>query len=297
VRHGDAGGVKPASFQYVAPATVDEVLQLLADDSLESKVLAGGQSLIPLMNLRLASPDRLIDTNNVRELAYIRQDLDGLHIGALTRHAEVQASASVRQMCPLLHEAVGFVAHSQVRNRGTIGGTLAHGDAAAEIPVSLLASDAVVTARSVDGERQIRIETFFQGYYTTALEPHELLVDVYIPATPAHTGSSFHEFARRTGDYAVGGAAVTVALDDEGTCLSARIALLAAGPAPLRAAEAERQAEGATLDDTTIDSVSRAAAAAAHPVNTTHGTTEYRRAVIQEMVSRALRQAVQRAGV
>lgn len=289
--------MKPASFQYVAPATVDEALALLADDSIESKVLAGGQSLIPLMNLRLAAPERLIDTNNLRELAYIRADIHGLHLGAMTRHAEVLASPSVRQMTPLLHEGAGFVAHSQVRNRGTLGGTLAHADAAAEIPVALLASDAVVTARSVAGERRIPMADFFQGYFTTALRVDELLVDVFVPAAPPHSGSSFNEFSRRRGDYAIGGAAVMLVLDDHGACESARIALLAAGPQPVRATVAEQLLVGHTLDEETIVAAAQAASSNAHPVTSIHGSTEYRQAVIQEMVARGLREAVQRAGV
>lgn len=289
--------MKPVSFDYAAPATLAETLRLLAEADVESKVLAGGQSLVPLMNLRLAAPERLIDINNLRELAYVREDMSGLHIGSMTRHAEVLDSASVRRICPLLHEAAGYVAHSQVRNRGTLGGTLAHADAAAEIPVALLASDAVMTARSLDGERQIPSQDFFHGYFTTDLRPDELLVDVYVPTAPAHSGSSFEEFARRNGDYAIGGAAVTVVFGEDGRCASARIALLAAGPAPMRALQAERLAEGEQLDAAVIDEVAREAAVFCNPVSSSHGTTEYRKAVIEEMVARALRRAVQRAGV
>lgn len=289
--------MKPASFEYVAPATVHEALLLLADDSIESKVLAGGQSLIPLMNLRLATPERLIDTNNLFDLAYILQDFQGLQIGAMTRHADVLTSPLVRQVCPLLHEAAGYVAHSQIRNRGTLGGTLAHADAAAEMPVALLASDAVITARSVEGERQIAAQDFFKSYFTTALRADELLVDVFVPNAAPHSGSAFREFARRRGDYAIGGAATVITLDNTGVCESARIALLAAGPAPVRARGAEHLAVGRSLDDEMVREVAIAAAAESNPVDSVHGTIEYRRAVIEQMVYQALREAVRRAGV
>ncbi|MCX6461069.1 MAG: xanthine dehydrogenase family protein subunit M [Actinobacteria bacterium] len=289
--------MKPASFEYVAPATVPEALHLLADDTVDSKVLAGGQSLIPLMNLRLAAPERLIDINNLRDLAYIRDDINGLHIGAMTRHTDVLASTSVRQMTPLLHEAAGFVAHSQVRNRGTLGGTLAHADAAAEIPVALLASNAVITARSIEGERQISVEDFFQGYFSTTLRADELIVDVFLPAMPPHGGSAFNEFSRRRGDYAIGGAAVVLVFDDQGICESARVALLAAGPQPVRAPASEGLLVGHRLDGELILAAAKAAASSANPVTSIHGSAEYRRAVIEEMVARGLREATQRAGV
>lgn len=293
----DASAVKPDNFEYFAPASVEEALRLLADDSLEAKVLAGGQSLIPMMNLRLARPECLVDINGLSDLSYIRKDTDGLHLGALTRHVELLTSPAVQHMIPLVHEAAGLVAHSQVRNRGTLGGTLAHADAAAEIPTALLASDATITARSLRGDRQIAMQDFFAGYFTTALEHDELLIDVFVPVAPPHSGSSFQEFARRKGDYAIGGAAVVLTLDDLGHCESARIALLASGPSPFRATEAEQFLMGRSLDEDSIAEAARVAAAAAEPVESVHGTPAYRRAVIEEMVARGLRRAITKAGV
>ncbi len=287
--------MKPAQFEYDDPSTIDEVLDLLARHGDECKILAGGQSLVPLMNFRLARPARLIDINGVSELAGIKRDGGKLVIGALTRHAEVERSNQVAEGWPLLHEAIGWVGHSQIRNRGTVGGSVAHADPAAELPATLAALDGRFLVRSKRGSRTLGWQQFFVAEFTTALAPDELVTAVEVPAQDASTGAAFVEFARRHGDFALGGAAVTVKLGADGRCESATIALLSAGPAPVRAAAAEQQLRGAKLDDAAIKSAAVEAVRGLHPTSDLHGSTEYRVRLLQTMTERALARAGQRA--
>jgi CO/xanthine dehydrogenase FAD-binding subunit len=224
--------VKPAPFEYAAPASVDEALGLLGDDA---RVLAGGQSLVPLLNFRLARPERLVDINGLSELAYLRASDGRLRIGALTRQAALERSPLVAERWPLLAQAIRLVGHPQIRNRGTVGGSIAHADPAAELPVAFSALDARLHAASGRGTRTIAAGDFFLGPLTTALEPDELLTEIEVPPLPDGARTAFVEHARTHGDFAIAGAAVVVAPGAD-----ARIALLGAGPAPLRAGDAER---------------------------------------------------------
>jgi carbon-monoxide dehydrogenase medium subunit/6-hydroxypseudooxynicotine dehydrogenase subunit alpha len=280
--------VKPPPFEYDAPASVDEALALLAEHGPEAKILAGGQSLVPLLNFRLARPARLIDVNNLGALAQVRRRDAELHVGALTRQSMLERSEMVAAHWPLLRQAIDFVAHAQIRNRGTVGGSIAHADPAAELPVALAALDGSVLVRSRRGERTIHWRELFLTHMTTSLEPDELLVEVRVPAQPQRTGTAFNEYARRHGDFALGGAAVTVTLDAAGVCERAAIALLAAAPTPLRATEAERTLVGRRVD---ADAAREAAAVAVrdiHPTGDIHGGPDYRRRLIEAMVRRAI---------
>jgi CO/xanthine dehydrogenase FAD-binding subunit len=285
--------MKPPLFEYDDPATVDEALSLLAEHGDEAKVLAGGQSLVPLLNFRLARPERLIDINKLDPLAYVRADDGVLRIGTLTRHATLECSPDVVARVPLLSEAVSLVGHVQIRNRGTVGGSVAHADSAAELPVAFAALEARYHVRSRDRERVIASDEMFVTHMTTTLEVEELLTEIEVPVPPPHTGAAFVEFARRHGDFALGGAAVLLTLDD-GVCTRARIGLLAAAPTPIRARAAEEWLLGAAIDARAAGEAARRAVADIHPTGDIHGGTDYRRALVETLVQRAILRAAER---
>src|SRR5881392_3909039 len=237
--------MKPPPLEYYAPTTREEALALMAEHGGEAKVLAGGQSLVPSMNFRLAQPSILVDLNGVADLFGIYADGEGgLRIRAMTRHRAVERSSLVAARAPLITEAMPDIAHPQIRNRGTIGGSLAHADPAAELPAVMLALDAAFRARSVTGERTIPASEFFKGMLETALAPDELLVEIGLPPMPDRSGTAFLEVARRHGDYALVGIAVVVTLDGQGRCKAARIALLSVGDGPVLAVEAAKTLTG-----------------------------------------------------
>jgi CO/xanthine dehydrogenase FAD-binding subunit len=288
--------VKPPVFEYFGGTDVDEVLGLLGQFGDDAKVLAGGQSLVPLLNFRLAAPARLIDVNGLGELAYVRRQGGALRVGALTRQVTMERSPLVAEHWPLLTDALGFVAHAQIRNRGTVGGSVAHADPAAELPVAFAALDARMHARSAErGDRVIGWRDFFVTHLTTSMEPDELLVEIEAPALPEGAGWAFTEYARRHGDFALGGAAAMVAMNGSGV-REARIALLGAADTPIRADAAEQALVGAEIDDDTAAEAARLAVQDINPTGDIHGSSEYRRLLIEAMVRRALVAAAQRAG-
>jgi CO/xanthine dehydrogenase FAD-binding subunit len=287
--------MKPAQFEYDDPQTEDEALDLLARHGDDCKVIAGGQSLVPLMNFRLARPARLIDINRIDSLSYIRREEGCLRIGAMARHTHLEHAEEVARGWPLLTEAVGWVGHAQIRNRGTIGGSVAHADPAAELPAAFAALDASFVVRSKRGSRTIGWDEFFVSEFTTALAPDELVTAVEVPALDPGTGTAFVEYARRHGDFALGGAAAIVKLGRDGRCERATIALLSAGPAPVRAEAAEQQLRGAKLDDSSIRAASAEAVKGLRPTSDLHGSTEYRIGLLRTMTERALTKAAQRA--
>lgn len=287
--------MKPPPFEYDDPRTVDEVLALLAEHGDEAKILAGGQSLVPLLNFRLARPERLIDINRVSELDYMRWEDGVLRIGALLRHSALERSQEVQERLPLVHQAVRLVGHSQIRNRGTVGGSVAHADPAAELPVAFTALDARFHVRSGRGERTLGADEFFVTHLTTSLEPDELLTEIEVPLPSTGTGAAFLEFARRHGDFALGGAAVLVGLGVDGRCESAAISLLAAAPTPLRRPDAEDWLAGRELDEETAQAAARMCIDDVEPTGDIHGSSEYRRSLAEVMVRRALLQAAKRA--
>jgi CO/xanthine dehydrogenase FAD-binding subunit len=288
--------VKPAGFDYFAPQSTGEALELLAQGPDDSKVLAGGQSLVPLMNFRLARPERLVDLNGLPELAYIERRNGDVVIGAMTRHAAIERSTLVANELPLLADAIGWVGHEQIRNRGTVGGSVAHADPAAELGAALAALDARMRLRSADGERVLPWSEFFVFGFMTALEPDEILVEVEVPALPAGAVTGFIEFARRHGDFALGGAAAVLVLDSGGVCQHARLSLLAAAPVPVRAAQAEELLVGSRIDGATIAAAADAAVAGIEPTGDIHGSTKYRIKLLRTMASRAIAAALAHGG-
>ena len=287
--------MKPAPFEYDDPRTLDDALDLLARHGDESKVIAGGQSLVPLMNFRLARPGRLIDINEVESLAHINREDGRLVIGAMARHADVEDSALVADGWPLLSEAIVWVGHPQIRNRGTVGGSVAHADPAAELPAVLAAMDAVFRVRSKHGAWLVNWNDFFRSEFTTSLKPAELVVGVEVPEQDPSAGTAFVEFARRHGDFALGGAAVVLKLDRDGVCERAAIGLVAADPKPVRASAAEAQLVGATVDTKAIASAAERAVVGLEPTGDLHGSAEYRLKLLRVMVQRALTIAAERA--
>jgi len=285
--------MKPAKFDYHNPTTLDEALRLLAQFGDQARPLAGGQSLVPLMNFRLIRPAHLIDLNGVEELSYIKTDSGPLRIGATTRQREIERSMVVAERCPLLREAASYIGHVQIRNRGTVGGSLAHGFPSAELPVAMVTLDASFTLRSKANQRSARAEDFFVSYMTTALEPDELLTEIGVPPLPANSGWSYQEVSRRHGDFALAGAASLVALGENGTIQQARLTLT--GMTPMRSQEAEEFLLGERPSDAAFREAARRATENLEQDSDIHASAEYRRAACAVLARRALTRAAQRA--
>jgi carbon-monoxide dehydrogenase medium subunit len=289
--------MKPAPFEYQAPASLEAALDALARHGGDAKLLAGGQSLIPVMNFRLAEPALLIDINKLAELDFIRRDEEGhLRIGAMVRQRRLERDRLVAEMAPLLHEAVPFIAHPQIRNRGTFGGSLAHADPAAELPALAVALGARFRLHRAGGDRWVAAEDFFAGLFATALEPDEMLVEAAIPPSPARTGWAFLEVARRHGDYAQVGVAARVTLDESGRCREARLVYLSVGDAPVVARAAARLLAGEELSPQAIAAAAeKAAGDEMDPLGDIHATPEFKRHLARVLTRRVLRKAGERA--
>lgn len=286
--------MKPAPFEYHLPEDVGQATALLGELGDDGRILAGGQSLLPLMNFRLAQPEHIVDINGLGELDYIRREDGSLAVGAIARQSAVELSGHTRSEVPLLYEALQSVAHPPVRHRGTVVGSVAHADPAAELPAVAVALGAQVTMTGASGSRSVGAEDFFLGPFETVVEPGELVTEVSFPLARPGEGTAFTEFARRHGDFAVAGAAVRLGLEEDRVA-GASIVLCAVGPRPMRAAEAERLLEGRVPDADLIEAAARAAAQAVEPGADIHGGTEYRRGVTRSEVRRALSLAVERA--
>lgn len=287
--------MKPAPFDYHAPRQLKEAAELLAKLP-NAKVLAGGQSLVPMMNFRYVIVDHLVDLNGLDELRGIAVGNDRLRIGAMTRQRDIETSPEIKRLCPLMTEALRHVGHRQTRNRGTIGGSLAHADPAAELPAVCAAHDAIVHVASVRGIRQIAFPRFNAGYMTTALAPDEMIAAIDLQLWPQGHGYGFHEFARRQGDFALAGAAALLDIGADNVVHRAGLTLFGIGTSPVRVEAAEARLTGQPLDAAAI----RAAAATARqiePISDIHAGGEYRRHLAQVLSSRALNDAAQRAGV
>ena len=286
--------MKPPVFEYTPVASVEEAIAELAQHGDAAKLLAGGQSLVPLLNMRLATPARLIDLNRITALAHITLRAGGLAIGAMTRQRAVERSALAAAHTPLLAAALPWVGHFQIRNRGTVGGSLSHADPAAELPAVALCLDARFTARGPAGERILEADEFFRTQLTTALEPTELLTEVWFPSTPREAGSAWLELARRHGDYALVGVGAVVALAGD-RIGEARLALTGVGDRPVRAREAEARLVGQSLTPRVLDAAAEAIRRAIDPGSDIHATAAYRRHVAGVLALRAIRLAVGRA--
>jgi len=288
--------MKPPSFEYAAPKTVDEAVALLEQHEGDAKVLAGGQSLMPLLNMRLARPGLLVDAARIDGLDYIREVDGHLAIGAMTRQRSVEHSELVQRRFPLLHTATRHIAHPQNRNQGTVGGSLAHADPAAELPAVALALDAELRAVGPAGERRIKAADFFVTYLTTALEPTEVLTEVRFPELPPRTGWSFVELARRHGDFALTGVVARLSLDGGGRCSAAQLVLFGVGATPTRAHRAEQALAGQKVDGPLLEQAARTASEEIEePLSDVHASAEYRRDLARVLTRRALTEAASRA--
>lgn len=287
--------MKPAAFDYLAPSTIGDALAAKARGGEEAKFLAGGQSLVPAMNFRLAQPSLLVDINNIAGLEGIEQLGAELHLGALVRHRTLLSDARIATSQPLVREAALQVAHPQVRNRGTLCGNLAHADPASELPAVMLALGARMRACSTRGERWIAAGDFFLGMFATALEPDELLAGVALPAMAPRTGAAFLEVSRRQGDFAMMGVAAVLTLDAGGRCASARIALCNAGPAPVLSAAASAAVQGSALAKSDLDAAAAAVQADIDPLGSVHAGKAFQRHLAGVLVRRALAVAMERA--
>ena len=282
--------MKPPVFDYHAPATVDEGIALLARYGGEAKVLAGGQSLMPLLNFRLSRPAAIVDLNTIASLAYVREEDGALRFGAMTRQRTIEFSDVVRRRLPLLTEATALVGHLPIRTRGTIGGSLAHADPSAEYPAVLTALEGTVVARGPRGERTLRPADLFQSYLTTSLGPEEILVEVRLPAMAAGAGFAFEEFSRRHGDFAIVGIAAMLVGDGE-RCRVARLATAGAGPVPIRLRSAEEILERDGLSEPAIEAAARRAEELVDPDSDIHASAAYRRHLTRVLTGRALKRA------
>ena len=291
--------MKPAPFEYFRPHTLDEALSLLAEHGTDAKPLAGGQSLIPAMNFRLATPSVLVDLNAIPRLAYVaylQGSPGGLNIGGMTRQRDLERSADVATRVPLMAEAMPHVAHAAIRNRGTIGGSLAHADPAAELPAVVVALNATIGLSGRAGERTVRASDFFVGLFSTAIQPGELLTQIRIPPPPERSGYAFQEISRRHGDFALVGVAVSVNLDNDRRCAGARIALFSVGDRPMLAENATTVLKGHRPSPECIRAAADAAAAKdIDPPSDIHASARYRRQLANVLTRRALERAFDRA--
>ena len=287
--------MKPALFDYVAPDSVAEALKELASDDM-ARPLAGGQSLIPTMNFRIAAPSKLVDLRKIDELKGITIEDGVVKVGAMTRHRELELDAAANAANPLIGEILANVAHIIVRNRGTIGGSIAHADAAAELPCLLVATGGSVVVKGPSGERIVAAEDWFQFHMTTSIGEGELLTQVQIPVLAANTGYAFQEVARRHGDYALAGVCALVTVEG-GTCTAASLAACGIGSKATRLVNAEAALVGKTLDDATLESAGAAAKEYVTASDDRQASTAYRQTLVATLVKRTVKKAAARAGV
>ena len=287
--------MKPPRFDYVAPSSLDEALGILDQHGEQAKVLAGGQSLVPLLNFRLARPACLVDLNEIGGLDGIRMDGGDLVIGAMARQRAVETSPLVRAHCPLLAEAMPLIGHVQIRNRGTFGGSVAHADPASELPAVIAALDGDLVVKSASGRRVLKPDQFFVSYFTTALDPNELLTSVRLPALPPRTGTAFLEMSRRHGDFALVGVAATLTVDDTGVCTRCALALTGVGRTPVVPREAAAALIGRTPTSDAIAEVGRRVSAVVRPESDLHASSDYRTHLAGVLTERALARCVERA--
>jgi aerobic carbon-monoxide dehydrogenase medium subunit len=285
----------PRSFEYVSPRSVDDAVALMAEYGDKAKLLAGGQSLIPIMKLRLASPQVVVDLNRIPALGGIREEGGGVVIGAMTRHQEIERSETIRAMYPVLAEAGAQLADPLVRNRGTIGGSLAHADPASDWGTTLLALGAELGIRGPKGQRTVSIDDFFRDPFTTALASNELLTDIRLSKPAPHSGGAYTKLKRKTGDFATVSVAVNLAVDGGSKLHAARVALGGVGPTPLRAHHVEKALGGAPADATSVSRAAQLAPDDARPTDDLRGSVAYKKAMVEVYTRRALTRALDRA--
>ena len=286
----------PPSFEYLRPKTVPEAVAMLQQHGDEAKILSGGQSLIPMMKLRLARPGFLIDINRISGLSYVKEEGGYLKIGGLTREAELESSPLVRSKYPILLDTAHVIADPQVRNMATVGGNLAHGDPANDHPATMVALGAQVIATGPKGERVIPIEDFFVSLFATALQHEEILTEIRIPVPAARSGGAYFKLERKVGDFATAAVAAQLTLDEKGVCQSVGIGLTNVGPTPVKARKAEEFLRGKKPDESNIARAAQLAADESTPSPDLRGPVEYKKGLVKELTKRALTRALERAG-
>lgn len=289
--------MKPAPFTYLPCKTLDQALDYLTEYGYDAKILAGGQSLIPTMNFRMAQPKYLVDINTIDDLSYIKPGKKGaICIGAMTRHYELEKSDIVSKSIPMITQAMPFIAHSQIRNRGTIGGSIAHTDPAAELPAMMVALNAKFKLRSKKGERFVDAKDFFVGLFATVLEPNEILIEIQIPAISKRTGTSFLEVSRRLGDFALVGVAVSITVNRKGKCEDIKVVFCSVGEMPTVAEKAQELLKGEILSDELIEKASEVASKEdVEPTSDIHASSEYRRNLVKVLATKAIKEAYTKA--
>lgn len=287
--------MKPAAFDYTAARSVEQALAVLVEYGDEAKVIAGGQTLGPMLNMRVVTPALLVDVNGIEALQGPRRSDSGLSLGAMTRQADLEDDPGLAIAQPLVAAAIPHIAHRAIRNRGTVGGSLVHADPAAEWGALVHALDAELVIAAAGGTRVVTPEDFFLGILTTAVEPQELLVEVRLPDWPKEAGWSFREFSRRHGDFALAGVACRLTLDGQRRCVAAGLGLIGVGDTPLRAREAEAVLVGETAGPELFQAAAETAASAVDPMTDLHASPDYRRHLTRVLVADALAQAADRA--
>ncbi|HYM68073.1 MAG TPA: xanthine dehydrogenase family protein subunit M [bacterium] len=286
----------PASFAYHRPASISEAATLLAQYGDDAKILSGGQSLIPLMKLRLASPPHIVDINRIPGLTYLEERNGALRIGALVRESDLEKSTLVRTRYPILHDTSRVIGDPVVRNLATVCGNLAHADPANDHPATMLALGAEIVATGPRGERTIPASAFFSGPFTTALAAGEILIEIRVPAPPARSGGAYLKLERKVGDFATAAVAVQLTLAPDGTCQRVGIALTNVGLTPIKAGRAEAALQGKRPDEATIARAAQLAAEESEPAEDLRGSEAYKRDMVRVLTARALRKALERAG-
>ncbi|GLV56424.1 carbon monoxide dehydrogenase [Dictyobacter sp. S3.2.2.5] len=284
----------PAAFDYHPATTVDEAIALLQQYGDEAKVLAGGHSLIPAMKLRLSQPEHLIDIARISSLSYIREEEGSIAVGALTTYSQIEKSDLLRKHFPLLPEGTAMIGDQQVRNRGTIGGSIAHSDPAADMPGIVLALKAEIVVRGPQGQRTIAADDFFVDTFTTALEPDEIVIELRLPIPAAQTGSAYEKLANRASHYAIAGCAAVITRGSDGTCSAASIAITGATVRTIRAKAVESALVGKQLDESTISAAVSHATDGEDVVSDIHGSEEYRRKMVAVVARRTILKAIER---
>ena len=285
----------PENFEYVSPATVTEAAQFLQQYPDDAKILAGGQSLIPILKLRLAAPRFVVDIGRIQELKAIREDDGNLEIGSLVRHVEIERSPIVAQHCPLLAETAAEIGDMQVRNRGTIGGSLAHADPAGDFPAAILALGAVLVAESTTGTREIGADHFFVDIMTSALEPNEILTSIRVPKAGPRTGTAYVKFHQQASGFAIVGVASIVILDGQGQVADSRVAVTGVDSMPYRAKQVEESLRGTAATSRDIASAAAFAAQGVEPLSDIHASSQYRADLAAVFTRRSLEKAARRA--
>jgi carbon-monoxide dehydrogenase medium subunit len=285
----------PPAFEYLRPATIPEAIALLQQHGEDAKILSGGQSLIPMMKLRIARPAYLVDINRIAGLSYVKEEGGFLKIGGLTREAELEASPLIHSKYPILVDTAHVIADPQVRNLATVAGNLAHGDPANDHPATMLALGAQVVATGAGGERVIAIEEFFLSLFSTALQQGEILTEIRIPVPPTRSGGAYFKLERKVGDFATAAVAAQVTLDDKGAVQRAGIGLTNVGATPIKAKKAEDYLRGKKLDAASIAQAAQLAADEAQPSSDLRGPAEYKKGLVKELAKRALSHAAERA--